>query len=142
MKRLLIITLFAAHLLIGCKKQLETLPAEKNETTFESSKTKTPHYYSDVELNINKNSSFQAEERTIKEGILLFTKLSKDDRLTIVRNLIMDNKYPAGIINGTNIIKKLSTQDLIEFNKIILPKASFTILDNNKVVASYTQPIG
>lgn len=120
--KILAITMFLIGTFIACKKVSENIVETK---------------YSDVELNIDKNSSFAVEERKIKEGIMGFTKLTKQDRITIVKNIIMDNKNIANIVEVMPIIKKLKKENIIPFFKILIPNSNFILIDNEKVIANY-----
>lgn len=100
--KILAITLFVIGVFIACRK------VEQNVSNTDK--------YTDTELNIDKNSTFAAEERKIKEGVMGFSALSKTDRKAIVDGIIMDNKNVANIIgNVMPIINKLKKDEVVPF---------------------------
>jgi len=119
--KILAITLFVICAFIACKKVGENIQPT----------------YSDAELRINKNSTFADEERKIKEGIMGFSALSKNDRLIIVKNLIMENKHPKSIINGMDILNKLDLNEQVELIAILLSTSNFTIYSNLSKINKY-----
>lgn len=124
-KSFLAVVILSIGMFIACKKVNETFATKK---------------YSDKELSINSKSDFASEERKIKEGIMNFKDLSQEDRITLVKNLVMENKNPKAIINGMNILSKLTMKQKVEFHKILLPESNFKIYDNLKGndIYSYT----
>jgi len=124
-KRFFAITLIVIGAFIACKKVGETVADKK---------------YSDVELNIDKNSSFKEEERKIKEGVMEFPALTKDERKTIVKSIIMDNKNVKGILGATVIFDKMTLKEKADFIKTISPNRNFQIFNNitKKIEYEYT----
>ena len=116
-KRFFAITLIVIGAFIACKKVGENIADKK---------------YSDVELNIDKNSSFKEEERKIKEGVMDYQQISIGYRKFIVTSLVMENNHPKAIVNGMNVFNKLSLQQQIDILRILLPSSNITIYDNLK----------
>ena len=114
-KRFFAITLIVIGAFIACKKVGENITDKK---------------YSDVELNIDKNSSFKEEERKIKEGIMKFPALTTSDRKLIVNGIVMDNRNVAHITGNVKIFEMLSLANKIQFIKTIAPNTNFVIFNN------------
>jgi hypothetical protein len=120
--KLLAITLFVIGAFIACKKVAETINPK----------------YTDTELKIDPKSAFAIEERKIKEGVMNFDALTKKERKAILDGIIMDNKNVTHIGGNTMpIFEKMKMNDVINLYKILIPNSNFTIMDNDRIIATH-----